>query len=100
VVELETDKAVIEVPSVREWLIDEVICDAHTTYQGGECCLPLGASAAGSGRLLSRRRRSSKPVVAQNAVPELRAAAVNATIAEFRVPELGENIEVAATWFK
>ncbi len=29
----------------------------------------------------------------QNAVPELRARAVNAASAEFRLPELGENIE-------
>jgi len=94
VVELETDKAVIEVPSSVNGVIDEVIVTPTQRIKVGDVLFTYSAASAAEAKTAEpEKTKAPTPVVAQNAVPELRAAAVNATIAEFRVPELGENIE-------
>ena len=123
VVEVETDKAVVEVPSTVSGVIEKVIVtpsqrvktgDVLFTYTASEAqptpAAPQAQQAAGPAVVENAapgpRLVASQPVASQNvsqnaapqnaapqAVPELRAAAVNAAVAEFRLPELGENIE-------
>ncbi len=124
VVELETDKAVIEVPSTVNGVIEKVIVtpsqrvksgDVLFTYTASEAQATAEASpapqnaepevaekAAPGPRLVVSQNPASQSTASQNVapqqvapqpVPEVRAAAVNASVAEFRLPELGENIE-------
>jgi pyruvate dehydrogenase E2 component (dihydrolipoamide acetyltransferase) len=110
VIELETDKAVVEVPSTVSGVIEEVIVtpsqrvkvgDVLFTYApaGSEAKVEKEAPAAAQETQAEQETQAdseqpaAKPPADAPAVPELRAAAVNATGAEFRLPELGENIE-------
>jgi pyruvate dehydrogenase E2 component (dihydrolipoamide acetyltransferase) len=106
VVELETDKAVVEVPSTVNGVIEEIIVTPSQRVKVGDVLFTYTAadnsarpaetkSAASSETPQSEKHATeeSPVVVAQAAVPELRAVAVNASGAEFRLPELGENIE-------
>jgi pyruvate dehydrogenase E2 component (dihydrolipoamide acetyltransferase) len=105
VVELETDKAVLEVPSTVSGVIDEVIVTPSQRVKVGDVLFTF-TSADSTGKPAETKQAESEtpraePVAvsetpaasAQTEVPELRAAAVNASGAEFRLPELGENIE-------
>jgi pyruvate dehydrogenase E2 component (dihydrolipoamide acetyltransferase) len=106
VVELETDKAVVEVPSTVNGVIEQVIVtpsqrvkvgDVLFTYTAAEAPSesPFAPEAPPAGEPVETEKAApvEPQTVAQQAVPELRAAAVNASAAEFRLPELGENIE-------
>ena len=110
VIELETDKAVIEVPSTVSGVIEEVsvtasqrvkVGDVLFTYSAADSSAkPAEAEAPKAAADAEKTRRKTQPNpqhnakrAAQGAVPELRGAAVNAASAEFRLPELGENIE-------
>ncbi|HVJ06177.1 MAG TPA: 2-oxo acid dehydrogenase subunit E2 [Candidatus Saccharimonadales bacterium] len=114
VVELETDKAVVEVPSTVNGVIDQVIVTPSQKVKVGDVLFTYSAaetSAETDGKkpaAVSKESSAEPPEVAEPAVserptveaktvarnvPELRASAVNASSAEFRLPELGENIE-------
>jgi pyruvate dehydrogenase E2 component (dihydrolipoamide acetyltransferase) len=117
VVEVETDKAVVEVPSTVSGVIENVIVtpsqrvkagDVLFTYTASEAqptpAAPEAPQAAPEAPQSGEPAAADKaaPVVPQDAVPQavappavpdLQAAAVNAAGAEFRLPELGENIE-------
>lgn len=104
VVELETDKAVVEVPSTVNGVIERIVVtpsqrvkvgDVLFTYTAGDSQKPVESKAAESEvQKTENLHTEEKPVVTPHAtVPELRAASVNASGAEFRLPELGENIE-------
>ena len=122
VVEVETDKAVVEVPSTVSGVIESVIVTPSQRVKTGDVLFTYTASEAGSTAAAPEAPQAAEPadveksapgprlVVPQNvsqnvsqnaasqnaepqAVPELRAAAVNAAVVEFRLPELGENIE-------
>jgi pyruvate dehydrogenase E2 component (dihydrolipoamide acetyltransferase) len=104
IVELETDKAVVEVPSTVNGVIDAVVVtpsqrvkvgDVLFTYTTADTAKPAEAKPSESETPQADKPAISEKqeVVAQTAVPELRAASVNASGAEFRLPELGENIE-------
>jgi pyruvate dehydrogenase E2 component (dihydrolipoamide acetyltransferase) len=118
VIELETDKAVIEVPSTVSGVIDEVIVTPSQRVKVGDVLFTYtpadtvahpgeakpGAAAKSTSQSVSAGTENDTPEngTSENeahgealpgAVPELRAAAVNAAGAEFRLPELGENIE-------
>ncbi len=114
VVELETDKAVVEVPSTVSGVIDQVIVTPSQKVKVGDVLFTYTAaetSAAPDGKkpAAAPKESSAEPEEAEQSevaeapevetktvaqeVPELRASAVNASSAEFRLPELGENIE-------
>jgi pyruvate dehydrogenase E2 component (dihydrolipoamide acetyltransferase) len=117
VVELETDKAVIEVPSTVHGVIEEVVVtpsqrvkvgDVLFTYTASEASAqeapPTPAAPQSTQAGESATVEKSAPAVPQaaapQAVPEPPAAAGNAaslssvaSVVEFRLPELGENIE-------
>jgi pyruvate dehydrogenase E2 component (dihydrolipoamide acetyltransferase) len=91
VVELETDKAVIEVPSTVHGVIDAVIVTPSQRIKVGDVLFTYTAESAAEPK--APETVKAKPAAAQNAVAEPPAAAVSTAIAEFRLPELGENIE-------
>jgi len=94
VVELETDKAVVEVPSTVDGVIDEIKITSNQRVKVGDVLFTYSAASSSEAEeAASAETPAEKPVVAKEPVPELRAVAVNATAAEFRLPELGENIE-------
>jgi pyruvate dehydrogenase E2 component (dihydrolipoamide acetyltransferase) len=122
VVELETDKAVVEVPSTVNGVIEAVIVTPSQHVKVGDVLFTFTAADASEAKPAASAKPPETPQpeqpdaeqpaaeqpaaeqpaaeqpdaaasVTQKAVPELRAAAVNAAGAEFRLPELGENIE-------
>jgi pyruvate dehydrogenase E2 component (dihydrolipoamide acetyltransferase) len=107
VVELETDKAVVEVPSTVNGVIEEVIVTPSQRAKVGDVLFTYtpADAAAKSAAPAETTSKATEPEPdaepqpetvepgAQTAVPELRAVAVNAASAEFKLPELGENIE-------
>lgn len=105
VVELETDKAVVEVPSTVDGVIDEVVVTPSQRTKVGDVLFTYTPADAVAKSAASQEAESETPgpepdaqpqpveTGAKQAVPELRAAAVNAAGAEFKLPELGENID-------
>jgi pyruvate dehydrogenase E2 component (dihydrolipoamide acetyltransferase) len=109
IVELETDKAVVEVPSTVNGVIEEVIVKPSQSVKVGDVLFtftaagnsdkgapekPAEAAPAKSETREADQPASEQPVaVAQAAAPEAGTAAADAPHAEFRLPELGENIE-------
>jgi pyruvate dehydrogenase E2 component (dihydrolipoamide acetyltransferase) len=105
VVELETDKAVVEVPATVSGVIEEVRVTLSQRVKVGDVLFTYTASEAPSKPAAPATSRSGEPAaaektavvvpqaVAPQAVPELRASAADASVAEFRLPELGESIE-------
>jgi pyruvate dehydrogenase E2 component (dihydrolipoamide acetyltransferase) len=109
VVELETDKAVVEVPSTVHGVIQDVIVTASQRVKVGDVLFTFTPADAAEAKPAepetpettetpgAEKEASEPPATGgaglPKAVPELRAAAVNAAGAEFRLPELGENIE-------
>ncbi len=100
VVELETDKAVIEVPSTVSGVIDEVVVTPSSQVKAGDVLFTYTAQASATKVAEPTKSSSVAPVpaevrapVAQAAEPELRATEGNVSIVEFKLPELGENIE-------
>ena len=91
VIELETDKAVIEVPSTVRGVIDAVIVTPSQRIKVGDVLFTYTAESAAEPK--APEPVKSKPAAEQNAVAEAPAATVSSAIAEFRLPELGENIE-------
>ena len=98
VVELETDKAVIEVPSTVSGVIEKVVVtpsqrvkvgDVLFTYTAKE---PVAKGPAKEPAAKDRKVEEAAPA-AKAAEPQPAAGVVSASIAEFRLPELGENIE-------
>lgn len=95
VVELETDKAVVEVPSTVNGVVDEVKITPSQRVKVGEVLFTYSAENKVEDTPPAPEQSAPLAEVAaeQKPVPELRGVAVNATAAEFRLPELGENIE-------
>ncbi len=124
VVEVETDKAVVEVPSTVNGVIEKVIVTPSQRVKSGDVLFTYTASEAQATAEAAPALQNAEPEVAEKAapgprlvvsqnpasqnpasqstasqnvapqpVPEVRAATVNASVAEFRLPELGENIE-------
>ena len=97
VIELETDKAVIEVPSTVSGVIEEVSVAPSQRVKAGDVLFTYTAAEAGQargGRDSEGGERTGEEGVSQE--PRCRsfgAAAANAASAEFKLPELGENIE-------
>lgn len=96
VIELETDKAVIEVPSTVNGVIETIAVAPAQQVKVGDVLFTYaeaGPAAEAETPKAAAEEAEERVAVAQDAVPELRAAAVNAAGAEFTLPELGENIE-------
>ena len=98
VIELETDKAVVEVPSTVDGVIEDVRVTMAKQVKVGEVLFTYSPEShyEPAPELTSEPEAPAAPVTKAappNAVPELRAPSVNAVAAEFRLPELGENIE-------
>ncbi len=118
VVELETDKAVIEVPSTVSGVIEKVIVTPGQRVKAGDVLFTYSAKTSAkepagnepgtkqptptaSGKEPETKEAPAKASALKErsngdvsvAAPETRAAAANASLAEFRLPELGENIE-------
>ena len=96
VIELETDKAVVEVPSTVDGVIEDVKVTSSQRVKVGDVIFTYSDSIAAQeheSEPTEAIAENKAPAVPPRPVPELRAASVNATSAEFRLPELGENIE-------
>jgi len=111
VLELETDKAVIEVPSTIEGKIQEVLVKQGEKLRVGQVIFTLendGAGAAAPAKEPAKekpaaKQETPKPVKPKEEKPKLEAKpeAVSASqppvkagaVQEFKLPELGENIE-------
>jgi pyruvate dehydrogenase E2 component (dihydrolipoamide acetyltransferase) len=100
VVELETDKAVIEVPSSVNCVIEQVIVTPSQRVKVGDVLFTYSTAGADAEPAKTKDADVAAPSaqnagqnVAQKPVPELHAPSVNVAITEFRMPELGENIE-------
>jgi pyruvate dehydrogenase E2 component (dihydrolipoamide acetyltransferase) len=98
VVELETDKAVIEVPSTVSGVIEEILVTPSARVKVGDVLFTYTAVAASDAPTEAPTEdapaNGEKSVaVVRDEKPELRAAAVNTSAVELRLPELGENIE-------
>ncbi len=116
VVELETDKAVIEVPSSVSGVIEKVVVtpsqrvkvgDVLFTYSAKEQAAkepakkpvakepaaPAVKEPAPNATVAKESKAKEAGAGVPTAVPEATAVAVNASVVEFRLPELGENIE-------
>jgi pyruvate dehydrogenase E2 component (dihydrolipoamide acetyltransferase) len=99
VIELETDKAVVEVPSTVNGVIEAVIVTPSQRVKVGDVLFTYTAEAEQPPA--QNATQDAPQNAAQNAIQyserragtELHAAAVNAPLVEFRMPELGENIE-------
>ena len=94
VVELETDKAVIEVPSTVNGVIEEIVVAPSARVKVGDVLFTYTAADPSEAATPTAHADGEKSVaIVRDEIPELRAAAVNASSAELRLPELGENIE-------
>ena len=99
VVELETDKAVVEVPSTVSGVIEQVVVTPSQRVKVGDVLFTYTANEPATKEPPTKKPAAKEATVkepaavAPAAVPEPRAAAVNASVSEFRLPELGENIE-------
>lgn len=100
VVELETDKAVIEVPSTVNGVIEEVVVTPSSRVKAGDVLFTYAAEPSATRPPETSAPKAAEPgsaqerrVVVQGAQPEPRTADVNTSIVEFKLPELGENIE-------
>jgi pyruvate dehydrogenase E2 component (dihydrolipoamide acetyltransferase) len=103
VVELETDKAVIEVPSTVSGVIEEIVVTPSAQVKVGDVLFTYTAAGATDAPAETAASNPSIETVAagpgksaavvRDEIPQLRAAAVNASAVELRLPELGENIE-------
>lgn len=98
VLEIETDKATVEVPSELNGVVKEVLVkDGETTKIGSVLFMIDEISKA-----KRKKKEVEKPVeenVKQSVEPEVKASIQVASsptkISEFKLPELGENIETA-----
>ncbi len=89
VVELETDKAVVEVPSTVSGVIEQVVVTPSQRVKVGDVLFTYTAKEA-----VTKEPATKAPAgVTPAAESESGAAAVSAPLAEFKLPELGENIE-------
>jgi pyruvate dehydrogenase E2 component (dihydrolipoamide acetyltransferase) len=99
VVELETDKAVIEVPSTVDGVIEKVVVTPSQRVKVGDVLFTYVAKEPAAEKPTPKGPDARAPEVKEPApstqaeVPQPAASAANASIAEFRLPELGENIE-------
>jgi pyruvate dehydrogenase E2 component (dihydrolipoamide acetyltransferase) len=100
VVELETDKAVIEVPSTVSGVIEEVVVTPSSSVKAGDVLFTYTAESSATKPAEAATPKAAEPAsveeraeVVKATVPELGTAAANVSVAEFRLPELGENIE-------
>jgi len=109
VMELETDKAVVEVPSSVSGKIKDVLVKQGDKIKVGQVIFTLdNGSQASVARTPSSAKADAKPQLAAQAGPPKTAAASaaapppppvaaavpseSAEVAEFRLPELGENV--------
>jgi len=88
ILELETDKAVLEVPSNTDGVIGEVLIKSGAVVKVGQSIFTLGGSSSSA----------STPAPEVKAAPEAKEspakpAAVSGGVSEMKLPALGENIE-------
>ncbi len=108
VMELETDKAVVEVPSSVSGTVKEVLVKLGEKIKVGQVIFTIDNGASGVARAPSPAKATSAPpapaTVATPSQPNMQpakastnpaspAAAETIAVAEFKLPELGENIE-------
>lgn len=97
VVEIETDKATVEVPVEIDATVDEVRVEDGSTVNVGETILVLEASERSESAQVEslptepEKKESEEPEVEKEVV----AAESSASTSEIKLPELGENIETA-----
>jgi len=94
ILELETDKAVLEVPSSSDGVIGEILIKSGAVVKVGQPIFTLAGSnapaSAPAAQAKSEAKAETKPA-AEPAKPA--AAAVPGGISEMKLPALGENIE-------
>jgi pyruvate dehydrogenase E2 component (dihydrolipoamide acetyltransferase) len=93
VIELETDKAVIEVPSSVSGTIQTIHVNAGDQAAVGQILLTLAASDAASAAAPEAAPEPAPEPVPPEPAPVAEAPAGAAQLIEFKLPDLGENIE-------
>ncbi len=101
VVELETDKAVVEVPAEVDGTVEEVKVANGQRLKVGDVLFTYSAAASAETAAAQSAETTPEPAPAANetaktkpAKAEKKSAAVGKTeLVEFKLPELGENIE-------
>jgi pyruvate dehydrogenase E2 component (dihydrolipoamide acetyltransferase) len=88
VLELETDKAVVEVPSTVSGVIESILVAPSQQVKVGDVVFTYSAAEAAA-----EPPKEPEAPAKTKAAARATAPASAATIAEFRLPELGENIE-------
>lgn len=98
VLEIETDKATVEVPSEVNGIVKEVIVKEGETAKVGSVLFMIEETS----KSRKKKKEIQKPVeeiVKEAAEPEVKTsvqvASSSSDISEFKLPELGENIESA-----
>jgi len=90
VIELETDKAVIEVPSSISGTVTEILVQQGDTVAVGQAIIKVETSAAATP---AAPPPPAPETQAEEAVPAPQPAPTSAGPIEFPLPDLGENIE-------
>jgi pyruvate dehydrogenase E2 component (dihydrolipoamide acetyltransferase) len=98
VVELETDKAVVEVPSMVDGVIDEIKITPSQRVKVGDVLFTYSAASGAEEKTAETEKPQAPPAgfkaaSEERSVPEQPTRSGSATATEFRLPELGENIE-------
>jgi len=100
VIEIETDKATIEVPSSVEGIITEVLVKEGDNIKVGKTIVKFDDSAEKTETVTEKPTLEKKPkeevkVVVEKKEEPLTEPSGNKEIVEFKVPDLGENIDSA-----
>ncbi len=95
ILELETDKAVLEVPSSSDGIIGEILIKGGAVVKVGQPIFTLAGSspATSSAVPVETKTTQAKPEAKAEPAKPAAAAAVPGGIAEMTLPALGENIE-------
>ncbi len=106
ILELETDKAVLEVPSSADGIIGEILIKNGAVVKVGQAIFKLQGSAAetssaptppSSGVTASEAKQSDKKIASSPSAPRndtaTTAAVATGGVSEMKLPALGENIE-------
>ena len=94
ILELETDKAVVEIPANMEGTVSEILVQAGAVIKIGQPVFKLGSSAASAATPTPTTAPAAATATTSASVqPAKTAAPVGNTIKDLLLPALGENLE-------
>ncbi len=96
ILELETDKAVVEIPSTQDGVIHEILIKSGTVVKVGQPVFKLESSAGTpTPSVKPAASTSSAKITVQTSTPSAAIAAIitSTTVSDLNLPALGENLE-------